>query len=599
MAEIKNRNEISNEYKWNLEAVYCNTKEFDEEYEKLKKRIIDFKKYEGHTMDNADIFYESMQEEFEIYRILEKLNVYASHSSDADVSDNYYQTLKDRVANLGNLCSENMYFTNVEMLHEDYSKIEKFMIDKPELKEYEKVLKDVYRYKNHTLSDAEEKLLSTLSSTFGNDENTYGYLTDSDMTFGSIKDEDDNIVELTDTNYSIYINSENRKVRIDAFKTLYKYYKQFGNTITATLNGHIKQNVTLSKIKKYSSVLDRSLFYDDITKDVYDTLVNTVHENLDIFQEYFDLKKEVLGLDEMHFYDVYADLVSSSNKKYSFEEAKELVINSLSILGEDYINNLKKAFNEKWIDIYPNKNKRCGAYSGGAYDTYPYVLLNYQGKLDDVSTLAHELGHSMHSFYTRNNQPYQYGDYSIFVAEVASQVNEILLARYIYENSNSKEEKLNILNRLLELLKGSFYRQTMFSEFEDYAYKLIENDDVITASKLQDKYYELNKTYFKDSVVADDEIRYEWEKVPHFFYNYYVYKYATGISAACDIATRILNKEEGALDAYLNMLKSGSRLTPLETLKVAKVDMTDKHVYESCANMFKDTLDEVKILLKK
>ena len=292
-------------------------------------------------------------------------------------------------------------------------------------------------------------------------------------------------------------------------------------------------------------------------------------------------------------------MVKDYDKKYSFDEAKQIVINALSVLGNDYIETFKKAFDEKWIDIYPNKNKRGGAYSGGSYDTKPYILLNYQGTLNDVSTLAHEGGHSMHSYYTRTNQPIQYGDYPIFVAEVASTVNEILLAKYMLKNSTSKEEKLVILNQLLELFKGTIYRQVMFSEFEKYAYDLVENDDVITSDKLCDKYYQLNKLYFGDNVVVDDLIRYEWEKVPHFYYNFYVYKYATGISAACKIVDGILNNEKDALDNYLNMLKSGSRQNPLDTLKIAGVDMTDKEVYESAIKMFDETIEEFKTLIEK
>ena len=492
-----------------------------------------------------------------------------------------------------------MFFVDTELLKEDYAKIEKFYQDEPKLLEHEVNIKDTFRYKKHTLSDIEEKLLSNISKAFGNDEQTYGYLTDSDMTFGTIKNEDNKEVELTDTNYSIYIESKDRRVRKEAFDALYNHYKQFKNTITSTFDGSIKQSVSIAKLRKYNSAFEASLFKDEISIDVYNTLVNTIHENLNVFHKYYDLKKKVLNLDEFHLYDVYVEMVKDYDKKYSFDEAKQIVINALSVLGNDYIETFKKAFDEKWIDIYPNKNKRGGAYSGGSYDTKPYILLNYQGTLDDVSTLAHEGGHSMHSYYTRTNQPIQYGDYPIFVAEVASTVNEILLAKYMLKNSTSKEEKLVILNQLLELFKGTIYRQVMFSEFEKYAYDLVENDDVITSDKLCDKYYQLNKLYFGDNVVVDDLIRYEWEKVPHFYYNFYVYKYATGISAACKIVDGILNNEKDALDNYLNMLKSGSRQNPLDTLKIAGVDMTDKEVYESAIKMFDETIEEFKTLIEK
>ena len=600
MTEIKDRSMIETKDKWDLSLIYKTQKDFENELEITKNLILEYrKKYENHTMDNANIFYNSIIDSLEISRKLDKLYVYASMKSDEDVSNNDNQELKNKVINLYDLATANMFFVDTELLKEDYAKIEKFYQDEPKLLEHEVNIKDTFRYKKHTLSDIEEKLLSNISKAFGNDEQTYGYLTDSDMTFGTIKNEDNKEVELTDTNYSIYIKSKDRRVRKEAFDALYNHYKQFKNTITSTFNGSIKQSVSIAKLRKYNSAFEASLFKDEISIDVYNTLVNTIHENLNIFHKYYDLKKKVLNLDEFHLYDVYVEMVKDYDKKYSFDEAKQIVINALSVLGNDYIETFKKAFDEKWIDIYPNKNKRGGAYSGGSYDTKPYILLNYQGTLNDVSTLAHEGGHSMHSYYTRTNQPIQYGDYPIFVAEVASTVNEILLAKYMLKNSTSKEEKLVILNQLLELFKGTIYRQVMFSEFEKYAYDLVENDDVITSDKLCDKYYQLNKLYFGDNVVVDDLIRYEWEKVPHFYYNFYVYKYATGISAACKIVDGILNNEKDALDNYLNMLKSGSRQNPLDTLKIAGVDMTDKEVYESAIKMFDETIEEFKTLIEK
>lgn len=600
MTEIKDRSMIETKDKWDLSLIYKTQKDFENELEITKNLILEYrKKYENHTMDNANIFYNSIIDSLEISRKLDKLYVYASMKSDEDVSNNDNQELKNKVINLYDLATANMFFVDTELLKEDYAKIEKFYQDEPKLLEHEVNIKDTFRYKKHTLSDIEEKLLSNISKAFGNDEQTYGYLTDSDMTFGTIKNEDNKEVELTDTNYSIYIESKDRRVRKEAFDALYNHYKQFKNTITSTFDGSIKQSVSIAKLRKYNSAFEASLFKDEISIDVYNTLVNTIHENLNVFHKYYDLKKKVLNLDEFHLYDVYVEMVKDYDKKYSFDEAKQIVINALSVLGNDYIETFKKAFDEKWIDIYPNKNKRGGAYSGGSYDTKPYILLNYQGTLNDVSTLAHEGGHSMHSYYTRTNQPIQYGDYPIFVAEVASTVNEILLAKYMLKNSTSKEEKLVILNQLLELFKGTIYRQVMFSEFEKYAYDLVENDDVITSDKLCNKYYQLNKLYFGDNVVVDDLIRYEWEKVPHFYYNFYVYKYATGISAACKIVDGILNNEKDALDNYLNMLKSGSRQNPLDTLKIAGVDMTDKEVYESAIKMFDETIEEFKTLIEK
>lgn len=598
MAMMKSREQVEDAYKWDLTSIYPTKEAFEDDYEEVKKFISEYQKYEGHTMDNAGTFYKSIVDEEEISRKLHKLYAYASQKSDEDVSNNENQELKQRVLHLFDFASATMYFTTPELLQVEYSKIEEFYKQEPRLLEHEKNIKEVYRYKNHTLSDKEEKLLSNLSKAFGNDEEIYGILTDSDMTFGTILDEEGKEVELTDTNYSIYIRSFDRRVRKDAFDALYRTYKQFKNTITATMSGKVKQSVALAHVKNYASALEASLFDDEMDPKVYETLVSTVHENLSVLYDYYRLRKDVLKLDELHLYDVYVDMVRESEKKYSFEEGKKLVLNALSILGDTYVEDLEKAFSERWIDIYPNKNKRGGAYSGGSYDTKPYVLLNYQEQLNDVSTLAHELGHSMHSYYTRSNQPYQYGDYPIFVAEVASTVNELILAKYMLKHSKDRNEKLAILNQLLELFKATIYRQVMFSEFEKYAYDIVEQEGVITSDKLCQEYLRLNQEYFGRDVVIDPEIQYEWEKVPHFYYDFYVYKYASGLSAACRIVTGILNKEEGALENYLKMLKSGSTENPLNTLKIAGVDMTDKSVYESAIQIFQDTIHEFEEVLK-
>lgn len=590
----KTRDQIEEQYQWDLTKIYPNKDAFLDDYEEVKRLIEAYQKYEGHTMDNATTFYQSLTDELTIDEKLGVLYAYASLKSDEDIANNQNQELKSQVQNLYDLAVRTMYFITPELLSVDYQVIEQFYQDEPRLRDYEKYIKEKFRYQAHTLSDPEEKLLSQLSKAFGNDETVYDYLKDSDMSFGMIHDEQGTLVPLTNTNFSIYIQSHSRAVRKEAFETLYDHYRQFRNTITATLDGSIKQNVAIAKLRHYPSAFLASLYADDMDPKVYETLVATVHQHLDIFHQYLVLRKDVLQLDELHLYDVYTDMIPASRKTYSFTEGKEMVLQALSILGEDYLLNLKRAFDERWIDIYPNQNKRGGAYSGGTYGTNPYVLLNYQEQLHDVSTLAHELGHSMHSFYTRNNQPYQYGDYPIFVAEVASTVNELLLAKYMLQHSTSKEEKLAILNSMLELFKGTIYRQVMFAEFEKDAYDLIEQDDVITADKLCQRYYDLNKQYFGDQVVVDEAIQYEWEKVPHFFLQFYVYKYATGLSAACKIVTDILSGKDGARDCYLEMLKSGCRQSPLNTLKIAGVDMRDPAVVESAIAMFQDTIEEFK-----
>lgn len=598
MDHIKERREVPKEFQWNLERIFKTDEEFQKEIETVRKQIDEFAKLEGHTTENAEMFYRSITAGNEIERRLNKLYTYASMKSDEDVANTENQAKKEQVVNLYNYASSKMYFQTPELLNTEKEVIESFYQAEPKLLEHKTNIEEVYRYKPHTLPKEEEKLLSNLSSAFGNDETTYGYLTDSDLDFGTIHDENGVEVPLTDTNFSIYIKSPKREVRKEAFERLYEVYKQFQNTITATFNGAIKQNVAMAHIKHYKTSFEAALFGDELDPKVYDTLVSSVRNHLDVLHDYYRLRKEVLNLKELHLYDVYTNLVPDTDTKYPFETASRLVLDALKPLGDTYINDLKQAFTEGWIDIYPNKNKRGGAYSSGSYDTMPYVLLNYQDKLDDVSTLAHELGHSMHSFYTRKNQPYQYGDYPIFVAEVASTVNELLLAKHMLKVSTNKNERLAILNQLLELFKGTIYRQVMFAEFEKYAYDLVEQDEVITPDKLCKKYYELNQDYFGSDVVVDKEIAYEWEKVPHFYYHFYVYKYATGISAACHIVEGILSGDEAKRDAYLKMLANGCRENPLNTLKIAGVDMTDKEVYESAIRMFADTIEEFRNELK-
>ena len=423
--------------------------------------------------------------------------------------------------------------------------------------------------------------------------------TNAELKFGNIKDENGNDVELTDSNFSIYIKSNDRRVRIDAFKTLYNGYSNYKNTISLMLANDVKANNSIARLRKYDSALECALFSDNIDKSVYLNLINTVENNLGPLYKYLSLKKQIICVDHLHLYDVYMPLIKEGNLKYTFNEAKDLVINALDVLGKDYINDLNKAFDEKWIDIYPNVGKISGAYSSGSYTTNPYILLNFQGELTDVSTLAHELGHSMHSFYSKKNNSYQNSSYKIFVAEVASTVNELLLAYYMLDHSNNNKEKLSILNRLLELFRTTIYRQTMFASFEKEIYDKDLSGEILTSDVLCDTYYKLNEKYFGTDTVIDEEIKYEWLKVPHFYYYFYVYKYATGLSAAAHIVKRILNKENNAVEDYLSFLKTGGSMYPLEELKIAGVDMNDKKVIESAIEMFNNILNEFEDLYNK
>lgn len=586
------RKEIEEQYKWDLTQIYKSIDEFNKEYDNIIKKINDFKKYEKTMLNNANTFYETINEYFNISRILEKLSVYAHLLFDEDTGNNQNQALSAKVSNLFDNFSKISYFVTPNILKKEYSEIEQYYKEEPKLKDYEIIIKNEYRYKEHTLSDIEEKLLSSITKMLNNNYETYELLKDSDITFGNIHDEEGNTIELTCSNYSVFIESENREVRKEAFITLYKTYKQFINTFASTLSGNIKENITIAKLKKFNSTIEWCLFPDEVDISVYNNLIDTINNNMTILYKYYDLKKEVLKLNELHLYDIYTPIVDNYTKKYSFEEAKETVLKALSILGDDYINILKQGINNRWIDVYPTKNKRTGGYSGGCYDTNPYILLNYQDKYNDMSTLAHEAGHSMHSYYTRHNNPYQYGDYSIFVAEVASTVNELLLAKYLLKTSESKKEKQFILDNLMTLFKSTIYRQTMFAEFEQDIYNDAEKDIPLTADYLSNKYYELNKKYFGNNVIVDQEIQYEWSKIPHFYYNFYVYKYATGLSAACHIVNDILSEKEESVENYKKFLSAGRTKTPLESLKIAGVDLTKKEVIESAIKMFNDTIDE-------
>ena len=593
MAEkLKSRSEISSEYKWDLTKIYKNIEEFELDLKKSKDLINDFKPYIDNMMNSATDLYNLLKKDNEIDKILNHLYMYAHLSKDSDTTNQEYQILYEKVFNLSVKYGELASSIVPSLLKFDYSKIEELYKEDSRLLEYKFVLENIYRAKEHILSEKEEKVLSSLSNSFSFPEKIYDMFTNAELKFGNIKDEDGNDVELTDSNFAIYIKSKDRKVREVTFKTLYEGYSKYKNTISLMLSNDIRNSNVISKLRKYKSSLEYSLSSDNIDISVYNNLVKTIENNLDSLYKYLELKKEVLNIDELHLYDVYMPLIESDNKKYTFDEAKELVINALSILGDDYISNLNKAFDEKWIDIYPNVGKISGAYSSGSYTTNPYILLNFQGQLTDVSTLAHELGHSMHTYYSKNNNPYQYSSYKIFVAEVASTVNELLLAYYMLENSKDTDEKLSILNRLLELFRTTIYRQTMFASFEKELYEKDQSGEVLTSDVMCNCYYELNKKYFGKDVVVDDEIKYEWLKVPHFYYNFYVYKYATGLSAACDIVRRIRNGEENAVENYLKFLKTGGSMYPLDELKVAGVDMNKKEVIESAVEMFKDIIND-------
>lgn len=586
---MNDRSLIDEKYKWDLSKIYGSINEFRMDIDFVKSKLPEFSKFEDIKYDENSL-YEVIDLCMSVSRVLEKLQVYTSLLSDEDTGVNKNQELKEEVTNLSSEYSKATYFIDTDILKLDYSYIEELYKKNDKLLDYEIYFREMFRYKEHTLSNALEKLLADLSLTFGNNYESYELLKDNDLTFPNFVACEEEY-ELNNSKYSLYIEDDNREIRKGAFETLYSVYKQYKNIFASLLTSNIKEEVSISKIKKYNSSIEASMYHDELDLSIYNNLVNTVNERIGVLHKYYDLKKKVLCLDELHLYDVYANLVNLDSFRYPIEKARDIVVKALSVLGEEYVSILEEGLNNRWIDVYPNRGKRTGGYSSGSYDTNPYILLNYQDKYDDMSTLAHELGHSIHSYYTRHNNPYQYGHYSIFVAEVASTVNELLLAKYVIKNSNDKNEKLFILNRMMELFRATIYRQTMFAEFEKNIYEMIEKSKPVTADILCEEYYRLNEIYFGKNVLIDDFIRYEWERIPHFFYNFYVYKYATGLSAACYIVTSIL---EGKItpEDYISFLKCGKSKNPLDSLKVTGVDLSDKKVISSAIDMFDNLIDE-------
>ena len=592
MEKQKLRSEIDDKYKWDLTTIFKSDEEFLKEIDNLKDDIQKIKSYEDIFMTSGEKLYELFELTNELEARMDKVYCYAHLHSDEDVSNNKYQSYYGYVINLYDEYSKISSYIMPTIMKYDYDKIEELYKEYPKLKdEYEFILENIFRVKKYKLDENVEKALSSLSKSFDNSEEIYSILSDSDLTFDNIKLKDGKEVELTNSNYSIYVSSSDRNERKQAFDTLYKTYKKYSNTIAKCLSNSIESNVSMSKLRGYKSALNEALFFDNIDENIYHNLIDTVENNLKPLYKYYNLKKKLLNLDELHMYDIYAPIINNE-KKYTFEEAKEMVLNSLKVLGDDYISIANKAFNERWIDVYNNKGKRGGAYSSGCYLTNPFLLLNYEGEYDDVSALIHELGHSIHTYYSVNNNPYQYCSYKIFVAEVASTVNELLLANYILNNSNDKQEKIMVLNELLELYKGTLFRQTMFAKFEKEIYNAIENNEILTSDYLCNKYYEINKKYFGDSVILDDYIKYEWSRIPHFYNFFYVYKYATSICASTYIVNEILKGNNDVKEKYLKFLTLGGSMYPVDELKTIGIDMNDKKVIEETIKYFENILNQ-------
>ena len=598
MSKTKKREEIEKQYKWDLSKIYETEEEINKDIEEVKNKTKELVEYKGKLLESSETLREATDKYFETMRILDKLIVYTNMKYHEDLSIGKSEALVGKIDRFCDEISEKLAFYSPELLENDYKIVKKYIEENDSLKKYDFMFKDLFREKDHILSLEQEEMMARLGEVFSVPENTFHVLDDVNLKFDNIVDEDGKEVELNNSNYSVYLKSKDRNVRKSAFLSLYKSYGNFKNTFASLLKGNVKSNFFVSRTRKYSSPLEMSLYSDDIDKKLYLNLIEKVNNNLDIVHDYMKVRKDILGFDEVHMYDVYAPLVDANDKKYSYEEAKELVMSALAPLGEKYLEDLKTLFESNAIDVFNNENKRGGAYSWGCYDSLPYVLLNYEGRFTDVSTIAHELGHSMHSFYSNKTQEYHDHGYPIFLAEIASTVNEILLNKYCSKHAKSPEEKAYYLNNLLENFRTTLVRQTMFAEFELIIHDLEEEGEVLTQELLCEKYLELNKKYFGDDVISDDEIALEWARIPHFYTSFYVYKYATGISVACKIVSDILEAKEGALDNYMKFLSGGGSNFPLEILKKVNIDIVNDDTIDKTLDMFRDTLEDFKKIAK-
>ena len=592
MNKIKARSEVDNKYKWDLSLIYSGLDEFNDDYIEVENELKKLSSYENTMLNSAKHLYTTTTEILKNSRIIEKMYVYAHLTYNEDITKSSSIELLNKIENLNIKFSQTVSYYDSKLLSLDYDVIEKMYEEYPKLKEYETYFNKSFRYKKYMLSEVEEKLLAKMQKAIADNETIFSNLTDSDIDFGYITDEDGNKVELTNTNFSLFIKSKDRRVRQEAFTTLYGVYKQYKTTLSNCLEKEIKTVATLEKIRGYKSSLDAAMYSNELPIKVFDSLIESVSNGLEPLYKYFRIKKEILNIKDFHIYDTYANLIEKYDKKYSYEDAQKIIKDVLKVFGSEYSSYVDKAFSEHWIDVMPNKGKTGGAFSGGGYDTKPYILTNFQEEFNDVSTLIHEIGHSIHSYYSRNNNPYVYNQYSIVVAEVASTVNELLLARYIIDNSKDIEEKLYVMDRLMSLFKATIYRQTMYEEFERFLYEKVEKEESLTSDIMCDEFYRLNQKYFGNDVIIDDEIKYEWERMPHLYYNFYMYKYATGLSAACYIVNSILSGKKDAVKNYIEFLKQGGRIAPNEQLKITGVDLTKKEICDNAIKMFSDIVDK-------
>lgn len=591
---LKNRSEIPSEYKWNIDVMYPDENEVFNDLKSGKQYAESFAELQGSIMSSSDNLLKSIKLYEKSFRLLENALIYAHMKKDEDNSNSKYQDMNNRATACIAECSALCSFFVPELLESDEALLDEYLSENDGFKEYEFFLRQIFSKKAHSLSSEQEFILASLGEVLGSADDIFSALNDVDLSYGTVIDEDGEEVQITHGNFTSLLESEDAVIRKTTFDNLYNEYKKHNNSISTMYNSNVKTTVIRSKLRKYSSSLEAALEGDKIPTSVYHSLIDAVHKMLPAMHRYVKIRKRALKLDELHMWDVYKPLVKPTDTKYSFDDAVELACKALAPLGEEYVSVFRKGVTEeKWVDIYENKGKTSGAYSFGAYDSYPYILMNFNGELRDVFTLVHEGGHSMHSWYTRRTQPYIYGSHSIFTAEVASTVNETLLIHYLLKNCDDEDMRAYLVNFYIDEFKSTLFRQTMFAEFELKCHEAVESGASLTPDFLNETYDELNTLYFGDAMTHDDLIQYEWSRIPHFYRDFYVYQYATGYSAANAIAERILNGGEAELNDYLNFLKSGDSDYPIELLKLAGVDMSKEEPVLSALHTFEKLVDEL------
>ncbi len=587
------REEIPDQFKWKLTDIYSSNEAWEVDFKRLKGLLEEMKGKEPDFLKSAANILSVLQLKDAIGMVLDKLFVYARMHKDENNANSVYQAMTDRIQSLATEAGGVISFIVPAVVTLDSEQLRKYLNELPELRIYKRFFDEIQRQKAHILSAAEEKLLAESADLADSSGTIFGMLDNADLKFPSIRDEDEEEVELTKGRYTKFLESPDRRVRKEAFHALYGSYGKLRNTLGATLNASIKSDAFYARVRHFQSSLQASLDGDNIPEAVYNRLIQVVHNYLPELNRYLKLRKKMLGLDDLHVYDLYTPLLPEFRKSFDYQEAKKTVLEGLQPLGDDYINIARKGLESGWVDVYENEGKTSGAYAWGAYDSHPYILLNYQGKIRDVFTIAHEMGHAMHSYHSNHAQPYINAGYRIFVAEVASTVNEALLMEYLLKQTNDKLEKQYLVNQYLEQFRTTVFRQTMFAEFEKITHEELENGGALTTDWLSERYLELNQQYYGQETVIDPEVALEWSRIPHFYTGFYVYKYATGYAAAIALSRRILEQGEEARQQYLEFLKGGDSDFPLNLLRRAGVDMESTAPIEAALDVFKGLIDEL------